>query len=243
MTTSGTTTFNPTRNQIIYGALRLVGAYEAGNQPRSIQVVNAAEALDMMLKSWQRDGFLWLKQTVYITLVAAQSAYTIGPASTDTVTTDAVGAVPFTQRPSRVFFPARRTISSGYEVPLVGPISRQEYMSLSNKATPGTPNQVYYDPRINSGALYVWPVPTSVGDQVVLTADRTIEDIGDEEKTLDIPPEDIRTVKWNLALELAPEYGMKASDRDRLEKFALMMKQKTDIFNTDDAPVYFQPGR
>lgn len=243
MTTSGTTTFNPIRTQVVYGALRLVGAYEAGNQPRAVQVANAVEALDMLLKSWQRDGFLWLKQTIYVTMAANQIAYTIGPGSTDTVTTDAAGLVAFTQRPTRIFFPTRRTISTAVETPMVGPLSRQEYMALSNKATSGTPVQVYYDPRISTGALYVWPVPSAVGDKVVITVDRTIEDSGVEENELDLPPEEIRMVKWNLALELAPEYGMKVPDRDRLERFALALKQKTDVFNTDDAPVFFQPGR
>lgn len=242
MTTSGTITFNPTRTQIVYGALRLVGAYASNDQPRAVQVVDAVEALDMMLKSWQTDGFLWLKQFIYVKMVASQVAYTIGPGSADTVTTDSAALVAFTQRPTRVFFPQRRTISTGSEVPMIL-VSRQEYAALPNKATAGTPVQVYYDPRIATGALYVWPVPNTTTDQVVLTVDRTIEDVGAEDNTFDVPPEYVRAIKWNLALEIAPEYAMAPSERDRIEKMAVFLKQKMDVFNVDEAPTFFQPGR
>jgi hypothetical protein len=240
VTTSGTTTFSATVNQIIYGALRIVGAYAVGSNPRPEQVSNAKEALDMMLKSWQMDGFLWLKQFIYITLAAATASYVIGPNSTDTVTTDAAGATAYKQRPTRIYFPTRRSIASGYEVPLLDPLSRSDYSMLPNKTTPGTPVQVFFDPGITDGMLYVWPVPPSAGDQIKCTVDRIIEDTGEDgENTLDIPPEYVRTVKFNLALEISPEYppGMSAEDK----QLALLLKEKMESAQRSGESTFFQP--
>jgi hypothetical protein len=78
MATSGVTTFNPVRDQIVNGALRLVGAYASTDSPRPEQSRDALEALNMMLKSWQIDGLLWLKETGVLFLSANQYQYDLG---------------------------------------------------------------------------------------------------------------------------------------------------------------------
>lgn len=55
MATSGVVTFRSNRNEIIKGALRLVGGYDPENTagPTATQISDAAEALNMMIKSPQ----------------------------------------------------------------------------------------------------------------------------------------------------------------------------------------------
>ena len=240
-TTSGTAAWNPVRDKVIYGALRLCGAYNAANTPRPEQISDAIDALDMMLKSWAMDGFLWLKKFIYISLAAAQKSYVIGPGSTDTVSEDAAGAVAYSQRPTRVFFPVRYTIATGAEVRMTQ-ISRQEYAHLPNKATVGTPTQIYYDPQISTGTLYVWPVPSAATDKVLITVDRILEDVGTDESTYDLPPEALEMLKFQLALRLAPEYSLPDSKVAFIEKYATGMKAKLESFQQDNASVFFQPA-
>ncbi|MGL4677887.1 MAG: hypothetical protein ACRCWC_00715, partial [Plesiomonas shigelloides] len=64
MATSGTTSYNPNRDAVIRRALRLVGAYQANSQPRPEQISDAQEVLNMMLKAWQIDGLVWLREFV-----------------------------------------------------------------------------------------------------------------------------------------------------------------------------------
>ena len=240
MTTSGTTAFNPVRDKVIYGALRLCGAYNAANIPRPEQLQDAIDALDMMMKSWAMDGFLWLKKFIYVSMVAAQKSYTIGVAG-DTVTTDAAGVTAYLQRPTRVFFPTRYTIATTAEVPMVQ-ISREEYATLPNKATAGTPVQVYYSPQVSTGILYVWPVPSGTTDKIILTVDRILEDVGNDESTFDLPPEALEMLKFNLALRLAPEYSLPPQTFAIIEKYALALKEKVEGFQRDNASVFFQPA-
>ena len=76
MATSGITTISATRNTILLRALRLVGAYASGETPADQDVTDANIALNMMLKSWQVQNLLWVKEFVKIPLVASQAVYT-----------------------------------------------------------------------------------------------------------------------------------------------------------------------
>ena len=209
--------------------------------PRAEDVADAIDALDMMLKSWVDEQYLWKKKFVYVTLVASQAAYTLGPATTDTVTTDAAGVVAYTQRPSRVFFPVRYTIASTEEVPLTQ-ISREEYTSLPNKESTGTPVSVYYDPQIGNGKLYIWPVPTTAIEKVILTVDAFLEDVGTDESTYDLPPEALEMLKYNLALRMGIEYQLPQNRIATLEKYALGLKEKFDGIQRDNASSFICPA-
>jgi hypothetical protein len=186
------------------------------------------------------DGFLWLKKFIYVTLVAAQNSYDIGAASADLVHTDVAAATDYLQRPTHIFFPARYT-TGGTETP-VEQVGRSDWSSLPNKTTTGTVVQVYYDPQIAMGKLYVWPTPaTGVTDKIKMTVDRILEDVGTDESTFDLPPEALEMLKFNLALRLAPEYALSVQSTTFIEKYAMALKAKLESFQQDNASVFFQP--
>jgi hypothetical protein len=78
MSTSGSTVFNVTRDQLIAGALRLIGAVGQGETPTANQVTEAAEALNIMVKAWEADGMpLWGLAEYNMTLTATGN-YQVG---------------------------------------------------------------------------------------------------------------------------------------------------------------------
>lgn len=239
--TSGTITYNPVCTVITKSAIRKVGGYSSGDTPRAEQMADAVEALELMFKEWQAEGFLWLKQFVYVTLVASQTSYQIGPSSTDLIHSNSAATTDFLQRPTKIYTPTRLN-SAGYEVPLKL-ISRSDYSALTNKATTGTVVQVYYDAQMNNGVLYVWLTPsTGVTDKIVFTADRIIEDIGADDKTLDVPPEWLNAVIWNLAARIAPEYGIALGERNLLAQEAGALKDRASGTQSENVSTFFQPG-
>lgn len=244
MATSGTTTHNPVFNDILYAALRNVGAYNSnGGAPTAAQLADANSALNDMLKEWQGDGLSWLKQYVYVTMVAAQASYSIGPTSADLVHSDTGAATDYLQRPLKVHGATRRS-SAGDEVPIT-PISRSDYLRLTNKASTGSVVQFYYDPQMGNGKLFVYPTPaTGVTDKVCLDVDRIIEDAGTDgsTQTLDIPPDWINAVKYNLAFRISGEYGMQIADRSLLAKEAAAFKEKALDNARENVSTFFQPG-
>lgn len=74
-----TVTFNPTWMNIIKSALRKVGAYDAGGEPRVEQAQDALFTLNLMLKEWQIDNPLWLRTFATLFLSKGQTSYKLGP--------------------------------------------------------------------------------------------------------------------------------------------------------------------
>ncbi len=77
MTTSNSTIFNPKRNAVIKRSLRLVNAYQSMSEPQPEQMRDALETLNSILKLWQIEGFLWLKQFATLFLAQGQARYSI----------------------------------------------------------------------------------------------------------------------------------------------------------------------
>lgn len=239
MTTSGSTIFNPVRDQIINGALRMVGAYASTDTPRPEQVSDALEALNLVLKSFQTEGFLWLRQFATLTLVAGQAKYLIPGA---TCLDDAGNPIP---RPTRITYPMRKT-SDGVEIPMGDTgktISREEYSSLPRKDSAGPPLLAFYDPQLSIGVLYLWPVPDDATMTIRFTCDRPIQDMISDLDTFDVPQEQVRRIKYALALEIAPEYAMPAGDYDRMAIRYKTIVESLSSFDQEVAGTQLMPWR
>jgi len=79
MSTSGTSSFTANRDLIVRRSLRMVGAYTSTDLPRPEQLTDAVSVLNIMLKAWAREGFLWLRNFATVFLTGSQNSYTVGP--------------------------------------------------------------------------------------------------------------------------------------------------------------------
>jgi len=237
MATSGVSTYNPNRDAVIRRALRIVGAYQANSTPKPEQLTDAQEVLNMMLKAWQIDGLVWLREFITISLVAGQRYYLIGPNSSDTVV-DEVGD-PFTERPFRILSATRKFGTSEVTMTM---LTRQEYTELSNKDSQGSVVNLYYDAQLNDGKLYVWPTSSNSTDQIITTIERSIEDIVADTNNFDLPVEWMEAVSYGLAYRIAPEYGMVGTEREQLGKEAASSKENILTSCREFVPAVFIGG-
>jgi hypothetical protein len=148
------------------------------------------------------------------------------------------------KRPTRIFTAARKyynvVAASGSEIPLTTPMSRSDYVNLPNKTITGKIIQVFYDPQLVSGILWVWPTADYAGDKLILTIDRPIQNMVEDTDTFDMPSEAYQATCYGLANELAPEYGLPLPERDRLEAKYEMWKMKLDNYNRENVSTYFE---
>ena len=100
----------------------------------------------------------------------------------------------------------RRVDENAHETP-VKLISRAEYMAINDKTSEGPVNSVYYDRQLTNGQLYVWPEPSSVKEFLRMTIRRPISDVDALAHHIEVPPEFLRALEWNLAIEIAPKFG------------------------------------
>ena len=235
-TTSGDSSFNPVRDSLVKASLRLVGAYNSNDDPTPGQMVDATEAINLMLHSWQVDGFLWLQKFALLTLVPGQASYAIGSGSTDTCVYSDGGSA---SRPTRITSACYRN-SSGFDLPMTA-ISRNDYMALSNKSTPGRPVEYFYDPQQVKGTLTVWPVPTEAAT-LFLTMDRGIYDLVNDTDTVDVPQEWLRAIKWGGACEIAPEYAVPAGELVNLENRYAAIRQALADYDQESVDINVQRG-
>lgn len=168
---------------------------------------------------------------------------TFASPSTDSVASGAnvYIASPNIARPLRIPMARRWQVVNGLEIPMIR-MSRFDYMSLPDKTTTGNFTQYFYDPRGGAnvtGILYLWPVPNDTSSAVKFTWYRPIEDFDTAGNTPDFPQEWLMTCIWNLALQLAPEYGVAGETYAQIEKHAVLSLELAMGFDKEPESAYF----
>lgn len=231
MTTSGVATFNVTRDQLITGALRMIGAIAQGETPTATQITEAAEALNMMIKAYEADGMpLWGLTEYAVTLTNGVNSYNIGSGKTIDI-----------PKPLKVIQAWNRDSTSLVDIPM-RIITKQEYNILGNKTTSGNPIQIYYEPLLDYGVLHVFPTPDTTSatkNKVYLVYQRPFEDFLASGDTPDFPQEWLEALKYGLAARLAPEYGMPLEQRQFLNREAGDLKAVALGFGTEEGSIFF----
>jgi len=148
MSTSGTATFDLTRNEIIRLALLKCNAIDPTEAVETTQQDDANKFLNMFIKRVSADKPLFGTLDYVIPLYDEKQSYTIG-----------LGGDKNVNRPLAVT-QGRRRDSSNIETP-VFETSRNEYMDLPLKGSTGIVNQFCYDKQLSEGVLYVWPVSST----------------------------------------------------------------------------------
>jgi hypothetical protein len=311
MTTSGSTDFTQTRNDIIHGALRLIGAIAVGETPSADDIATSAEALNIMIKAWQIDGpYLWTQAEGTIFCAKGVPVYSIpsvyaapadyvgtelavaGVLSAGTITVDddtgisngdhigillndgtmqwtTVNGVPVANvvtltavltgaaaitnavyaytagisRPLRVHNIRHLDLSDNEIIFAYGgePMAKSDYLRLPTKLATGTPIQGYYDPQLGTGLLYLWPAPSDATHRINFTYERQLEDFDVLSNTPDFPQEWIAALKWNLAIEIWPEYYPGKDPTKYLISRALAYKEALIDWSRDMGPTFIQP--
>lgn len=132
-------------------------------------------------------------------------------------------------RPQRVVYAYRRSASDvDSEVGLIGEVA---YQGLSSKGSGGPVNQIYYKQTVSNGTLYVWPANSGGPDKLVLISQNLVDDFDAAGNNPQFPIEWANAIVWNLAVELAPEYGVSIKEQINLQRLA--SEKLETLLNTD----------
>lgn len=233
MTTSGTTSFSITRDQLITGALRLTGVVASGETATADQITEGAEALNMMVKAWEADGMpLWAIKQQAITLTAS-ATFNIGTGLTVDIS-----------KPLKVIQAyLHDSLSGSPDIPM-RIITRDEYNRLGNKVATGQPIQVFYEPLRDYGVLHVFPVPDSTAianKEIVIVYQAPFEDFNASTDTPDFPQEWYEAVKYGLSVRLAGENTLSTQIRQFLKQEANELKDIALGFGTEEGGMFLAP--
>lgn len=237
MATSGTTTWNATRDQIVTSSLRKIAALAEGDTPSAEMVSNGVFMLNGILKEAQADGMpLWAIQEMTIPM----SSFTNGKVSIG------VGQTINQPAPLKVLSAYNRDNSvptNPIDIPMTV-LTHYDYNWLSAKYSMGTAVQFFHEPLNQMSNFYVWPIPDAYSNlhrSVILTYQRPFEDAGVATDTLDFPQYWLLAIVYRLAWVLAPEYGVPPSDRMALGKEADALWTRALSFGTEEGSLFVEP--
>lgn len=175
----------------------------------------------------------------------AANVVTLTDTLTDNVSIDAMvfNYTTVGNRPMRIEEAYRRSYSgSTYTDIPIDIMSRIEYFELNNKLSDGVINQVYYDPQISAGNLFVWPQTSVETDLLVMWVRRTLADFDATSDDVDFPQEWYMCLAWNLAMWLNTKYGVSNETYMKVVRGAQELLVDAESFDIEDTSIDFQPN-
>lgn len=182
-----------TVQELIYDALRLIGALNVGEGPSSAEHSEDLRALNNMLDTWntERLNVFRVVRTAY-TLATSKEIYTMG-----------TGGDINAARPVKIELAG--VMIDDIEQPL-SVIGQQAYADIRLKTLSGSiPEGLYDDRAFPSTNLHLWPIPPA-GTVIVLYTWQALSSFAALSDTVSLPPGYTEAITYNLALRLAPRY-------------------------------------
>lgn len=188
-------------------ALRLLGVVDATQTPAAEDIQTAFTALNDMIDDWatQRQTIYQVLRSVF-PLTAGQATYTLGAGGD----WDIVRPV-WIERCSVIPENSGSGNTGPMEIPIGPPLDIAEFQRIVIKtALSAFPQYLYWDRNWVNGlsTVQVYPVPTSSTSAMVLYTPVALTEFPDYATQFTFPPGYARAMRYNLAVELAPEYGL-----------------------------------
>jgi len=206
----------------INGALRLIGQLAEGETPSAATSDDALTALNQMLDSWSAERLsVFSTQDQVFTWPASTKSRTIGP------TGDFVGNRPVLLDDATYFRDPSNNISFGIKI-----INQQQYDGIAVKTVTSTyPQVIWVNMDMPNMDMYIYPVPTKALEWHFISVTELVEP-ATLATTLVIPPGYLRAFRFNLACEIAAEFGVEPSAT--VQRIAMASKRNIKRINNPD---------
>ena len=211
-----------TAGDIINGSLRLLGVLAEGETPSAETSQDALRAMNQMIDSWNTERLsVFSTQDQVFTWPAGQLSRTLGP------TGDFVGNRPVLLDTATYYVDPGSGVSYGIKM-----INQQQYDGIAVKTVTSTfPQVMFTNMTYPDIEMFVYPRPTrdltwhfiSVEE---LTQPATLDTV------LHFPPGYLRAFRYNLACELAPEFGVEPAPQ--VQRLAMASKRNLKRINNPD---------
>lgn len=206
----------------INGALRLIGVLAEAEAPSAAMAQDALTALNQMIDSWNTE-----RLSVFSTIdqvfnwPSSTRIRTLGP------TGDFVGQRPVQLDDATYFRDASTNVSYGIKM-----INQEQYDNIAVKTVTSTyPQVLWYNATFPDIEIYIYPVPSRVLEFHFVSVEKLTEP-ATLDTVLAFPPGYLRAFRYNLACELAPEYGVEPSPQVR--RIAMYSKRDLKRINNPD---------
>lgn len=189
-----------TSQQLINSALRLINVLATGETPDAAMSSDALFVLNQMLDSWQAEQLMIYTILRQEFALNSQQTYTMGPGGDFDVARPA--------KIDRLSIINLNNPAQPLELPL-DYITDAQWQAIPVKLiSSALPQVVYDDGAFPLRNLNYWPVPNQFPVKTAIyswSALTEFADLGATQYTF--PPAYFKAIRYNLAIDLAPEYG------------------------------------
>jgi hypothetical protein len=177
-----------TVNDLIHSSMRLIGAIAAGETMETNELNDALVSLNQMLSSWNTEGASLVGRQRLVVNLFSGNSYSLPqrPIKIDAASTSISG----------VDSALELVDSAGWEAI---PVPEKAMQSIFIR-------KLYCDYLFPNSTVYIWPTPRQSGS-LELWIYATNPQFVSLTDTITLPEGYEAGLRWNLALNLAPEYG------------------------------------
>jgi hypothetical protein len=211
---------------IINSSLRIIGALATSEVPSAGEANDALNSLNDMIDSWSNENLMaYTKVREVFPLVSGQQTYTMG-----------AGGNFNTSRAQRIENALIQppNMSTALEIPMKI-LNKDQYAGILIKPLQSTfPLYIYAEGAYPLDNINVWPVPNTTCN-IALYSWKTINNLT-LTTTLSLPPGYQRALRYNLAVDLAQEYGRMLSEDVK----AIAIESKSVLKRKNTTPSYLR---
>lgn len=191
-----------TAGDLIDGSLRLLGVLAEGEAPSAATANDALVAFNQMIESWNTERLsVYSTETEVFTWPANEISRTIGPTG-DFVTTRPI------EIDQSTYFIGPNNLSFTLEF-----INQDQYNGIALKTVTSTyPQVLWVNNSFPDMTLTIYPKPTSALEWHIVSV-KPLTQPANLATAISLPPGYLRAFRYNLACELAPEFGIEPANQ------------------------------
>jgi hypothetical protein len=211
-----------TAGDIINGSLRLLGVLAEGETPSADTSQDALRAMNQMIDSWNTERLsVFSTQDQIFTWPSGELSRTLGP------TGDFVGNRPVLLDDATYFLDPGTGVSYGIKF-----INQQQYDGIAVKTVTSTfPQVIFVNMTFPDVEMFVYPRPTRDLEWHFISVEE-LSQPATLDTVLHFPPGYLRAFRYNLACELAPEFGVEPAPQ--VQRLAMASKRNLKRINNPD---------
>ena len=211
-----------TAGDIINGSLRLLGVLAEGEVPSAETSQDALNAMNQMIDSWNTERLaVFSTQDQVFTWPASTISRTLGPSG------NFIGNRPILLDDATYYIDASTGVSYGIKM-----INQQQYDGIAVKTVTSTyPQVIFTNMSYPNIEMFVYPVPTRALQWHFISVEELTQP-ATLATVLSFPPGYLRAFRYNLATEMAPEFGVEPSPQVR--RIAMTSKRNIKRINNPD---------
>jgi hypothetical protein len=208
-----------TAGDIINGSLRLLGVLAEGETPSADTSQDALRAMNQMIDSWNTERLsVFSTQDQIFTWPSGELSRTLGP------TGDFVGNRPVLLDDATYFLDPGTGVSYGIKF-----INQQQYDGIAVKTVTSTfPQVIFVNMTFPDVEMFVYPRPTRDLEWHFISVEE-LSQPATLDTVLHFPPGYLRAFRYNLACELAPEFGVEPAPQ--VQRLAMASKRNLKRIN------------